>query len=114
MDRMDPFLALGTSLTGSDSFRIRQISTSLSTSRGPVSWEHMKKIQRIIRNYFQGTLDRREVSRLIVKPIGRRIQRQKVECLKQVRRIIKKLQVVEESVDIIARELARQIQNRGR
>ena len=54
------------------------------------------------------------MSRLIVKPVARRIQRQKVECLKQGRRIIKKLQVVEESVEIIARELARQIQNRGR
>lgn len=74
----------------------------------------MKKIQKVIRNCFQGALNQQAVSRLIVKPISRRIQRQKVECLKQGRRIIKKLQVVEESVEIIARELARQIQNRGR
>ena len=50
------------------------------------------------------------MKKLIVRPLGRRISRQGAECLKQGRRILKRIKEVDESMAIIARQMKRQIE----
>ena len=47
------------------------------------------------------------LTKLIVRPLARRIEQQRRECIQQGKRIINKIQEVNKSVEIIARQVAR-------
>jgi len=58
-----------------------------------------------------GTGKAREVRKLVVKPLARRIDRHAGRSFRLGRRILKRVKQVEESIEIIARHIARQLRN---
>jgi hypothetical protein len=68
----------------------------------------MKKRNNASRLTIRGAWKNRNLNKLVVKPLLREIKRQRADCLRQGRRIFKKVKAIEESIDIIAREIHRQ------
>jgi len=59
-----------------------------------------------------GVLSMSEAKRLLVKLSALRLQGRRVQDLKQGRKILQKLEDLDESIAIVARELARQIKGK--
>lgn len=55
-----------------------------------------------------GALQEHRLNRLVVRPLARRIKQQRHDCIKLCKRIFKELREVNESIEIIAREITRQ------
>lgn len=53
-------------------------------------------------------LQEHHLNKLVVRPLGRRIKQQRRDCLEQGKRIFNKLHEISQSIEIIAREIARQ------
>ena len=51
----------------------------------------------------------KHLKRLVVRPLARRMKAQALAGQKLTRRALKKLRSIEESIDIIAREVKRQV-----
>ncbi len=68
----------------------------------------MKNINNESRKSFPGAFQEHHLTRLVVRPLARRIKQQRRDCSEQGKRIFKKLQEVNASIEIIAREIARQ------
>jgi hypothetical protein len=72
----------------------------------------MKKKNNASKLTVRGAWENRKLNKLVVKPLLREIRRQRDVCFKQGRRIFKKVKAVEESIDMIAREMHRQAEKR--
>jgi hypothetical protein len=68
----------------------------------------MKKTKTKSKGKRRGSYHVCHVNKLIVKPLARKIRQQGVECLKQGTTLFEKLEELDESIAIIARELKRQ------
>ena len=55
-----------------------------------------------------GALQDHHVNTLLVRPLARRINQQRRDCIAQGNRILNKLQEVNKTIEIIARQFARQ------
>ena len=66
----------------------------------------MKKTRKQPRSAV-GVIQGRQMKTLVIRPLARRIKREAARGVKLGRRIFKKLRSVEESIEIIAREIAR-------
>lgn len=66
----------------------------------------MKSIDNTSKNKISGALREHHLNRLVVRPLARRIKQQRRDCIKQGKRIFNKLQEVNESIEILAREIA--------
>jgi len=79
----------------------------LGNSPDDYSGEYMKNIQNALEEDNSGGSEDKRVNRLIVRPLAGLIRRQGLHCLAQGTKILAKLQEVQESIDVIAREIAR-------
>jgi hypothetical protein len=70
-------------------------------------WMHMKNIHKRRGNVSAG-LQEWQLKTLAVKPLASRIDQHATVSLRMSRRILKELQEVADSIEIIAREMARQ------
>ena len=68
----------------------------------------MKRLNIERKGGWDGGLREHEVGKLVIKPIGNRIKQSQSVCLEQGREILNQILEVNNSIDIIARELARQ------
>ena len=76
-----------------------------------LSWEDMKNIHNRKEDVCRG-LQEGQLRMFVVLPLERRIDQHAVASLKLGRRILEKLQEVDDSIEIIAREIARQAKER--
>lgn len=67
----------------------------------------MKKKNNKSKGQFRGVLQEGRLKKLIVKPLARQIKRQGIQNLKLGRKLFEKLQAVDESIEIIARQIYR-------
>src|ERR1035437_1088493 len=71
-------------------------------------WEYMKNKHKR-RGNVAASLQEWQLKTLVVLPLARRINQHATTSQKLGRRILKKLQEVEDSIEIIARQIARQL-----
>ena len=77
-----------------------------------LSCQDMKNINNESKRGFSGALREHQLKKLVVRPLARRIKQQRRDCIELGKRIFNKLQEVNESIEIIARHLARRAERR--
>jgi hypothetical protein len=73
-----------------------------------VFWEYMTSTHKK-RGNMTGSLQEWQLKQLVALPLVRRINQQVARSLKLSRNILKRLKEVEDSIEIIARQMARQL-----
>ena len=76
-------------------------------------WANMKKRNHKFERKEARILQERHVGRLIVKPIGSRIKKYRAESRKQFEELLELLNEVNDSANIMAREIARQLKGQA-
>ena len=71
-----------------------------------LSCEDMKTIKNASKS--GGALQEHHLNTLVVRPLARRIKKQRRDCIAQGNRILNKLQEINKSIEAIARAIARQ------
>ena len=88
--------------------RKRQMPASVCQRRSRLSWRHMKNTRKRRGDVSRG-LQEWQLKTLVVMPLASRINKHSVASLRLSRRILKQLREVEDSIEIIARQIARQL-----
>jgi len=94
------------------SCRQRQIPASVYQCLPRLSWGHMKNTHKRRGDVSRG-FQEWQLKTFVVMPLASRINQQAVASLRLNRRILKELREVEDSIEIIARQIGRQAK-RGR
>ena len=87
-----------------DSFRIRQVVASLSVCPRRLSCAHMKNIY--------NTAQKRSFRKWVRQLFSSWIKYHNCNCQQELEKVIAKLQEIEDSIEIMARQMARQIKSR--
>ncbi|MBI3418203.1 MAG: hypothetical protein HY043_23175 [Verrucomicrobia bacterium] len=69
----------------------------------------MKKLKHASKTNSSGALRKNYLSTLVVRPLTRRIKQQRFDCIELGKKILYEIQEVNASIEIIAREIARQV-----
>lgn len=72
----------------------------------------MKNTNNVSQKVISGDLREHHLNRLIVRPLARRIKQQRRDFMEQSKRILNEIQDVNESIEIIVRQLAREAERR--